>query len=181
MCDALSPMSKRRVPAGKLTSRLTGLDVLGFGASWEPATSDAVVAEGVIRYLEDRRVLYASADVEVPEHCIASVLDIRRELTDVLGNGGISPVLSDSLRAMRAACRVFLGRLRLNPNLHQFEIMHSYRDDRHRPIGLHDWVLNQAIGELRGVFGVHIALLASRYGVDVEEDLATILPPESDQ
>lgn len=173
-------MGKRRAGLSKTTSRLTGLDVFGFGASWEPATSDAAVAESVVRYLEDRRVLYASADVEVAEHCIASVLEIRRELTEVLSQGGVGPVLGGSLRAMRASCRAFLERLRLDPNLDQFEIVRRYHDDPYRPIGLHDWVLNQAIGELRGVFGVHIALMAARYGIEVEEDLASILPPASD-
>lgn len=173
-------MGKRRARLGKLSSRLTGLDLLGFGASWEPATSDAAVAESLLRYLEDRRVLYASADVEIAEHCIESVLDIRRELTNVLARGGIDPVLAGSLQAMRASCRAFLQRLRLDPKLDGFEIVHLYRDDPHRPIGLHDWVLNQAIGELRGVIGVHVALMASRYGIDVEDDLATILPPDLD-
>jgi len=49
--------------------------------------------------------------------------------------------------------------------------------DRHQSIpGLHDWSLNQALGELRGVFGVHVAQIAAKYGVDVEEGLASILP-----
>ena len=171
-------MGKRRARVGRMSSRLTGLDVLGFGASWDPATSDAAVAESLVRYLEDRRVLYAFADVEVAEHCISSVLDIRRELTDILAQGGIDSVLVDSLRAMRASCRAFLERLRLDPTMDQFQIVHAYRDHLAGSTGLHDWILNQAIGELRGVFGVHLALLASRYGIEVEEELATILPPE---
>ncbi|MGH8777007.1 MAG: DUF6650 family protein [Jiangellaceae bacterium] len=118
-----------------MTSRLTGLDVLGFGASWEPATADAAVAESLVRYLEDRRVLYARADVEVAEHCIESVLDIRRELTDVLARGGIDPVLTGSIRAMRASCRVFLERLRLDPNLDQFEMGAAPREGRHAAFG----------------------------------------------
>lgn len=173
-------MGRRRARIGRTSSRLTGLDFLGFGASWEPAVSDAAVAESVIRFLEDRRVLYASADVEVAEHCIASVIEIRRRLTDVLASGGISEPLAGSVRAMRASCRAFLERIRLDPQLDDFELVHRYERDRYTTTGLHDWVLNQAIGELRGVFGVHIALIASRYGVDVEDDLASILPPDAD-
>jgi hypothetical protein len=94
---------------------------------------------------------------------------------------GVDRVLADSLRAMRASCRAFLERLQLDPKLDEFEIIHRYHADPYRPIGLHDWVLNQAIGELRGVFGIHLALMASRYGIDVEEDLATILPPDPDE
>jgi hypothetical protein len=50
-----------------------------------------------------------------------------------------------------------------------------------------DWVgpvdlqLNQAIGELRGVVGVHVAQLAVRYGLDVEDELAQILPTADDE
>ena len=110
------------------------------------------------------------------------MVDIRRFLTDVLARGGINSSLADSLRAMRTSCRTFLARLRIDPAVNEFEIVQVYRNDRFRGsgTGLHDWVLNQAIGELRGVFGVHIALIADRYGIGIEADLATILPAESD-
>jgi hypothetical protein len=38
------------------------------------------------------------------------------------------------------------------------------------------WIFNGAIGELRGVFGIHIAAVAASHGLDVEGDLASILP-----
>jgi len=34
----------------------------------------------------------------------------------------------------------------------------------------------EALGEMRGVFGVQIGMLALKYGLDVEGDLASILP-----
>jgi hypothetical protein len=39
-----------------------------------------------------------------------------------------------------------------------------------------DTVFNGALGELCGVFGVHLAQLAAQYGLDIEDDLASILP-----
>ncbi len=42
--------------------------------------------------------------------------------------------------------------------------------------GSHEWVFNKALGELRGTFGIHVAMLSSKFGIDVEDDLATILP-----
>jgi len=39
---------------------------------------------------------------------------------------------------------------------------------------------NSALGELRGVFGVHLAQIAAKYGLDIEDDLASILPMEAD-
>jgi hypothetical protein len=41
-------------------------------------------------------------------------------------------------------------------------------------------VFNGALGEMRGVFGIHIAKLAAQYGLDVEDDLASILPGPSE-
>ena len=38
------------------------------------------------------------------------------------------------------------------------------------------WEFNGAVGELRGVFGVHIARIAVAHGLDIEDDLATIIP-----
>ena len=40
------------------------------------------------------------------------------------------------------------------------------------------WTFNGALGEMRGVFGVHLARLAAAYGVNVENDLAAIIPGE---
>jgi hypothetical protein len=41
---------------------------------------------------------------------------------------------------------------------------------------MNDVECNQALGELRGVFGIHVGLLATKYGIDVEDGLASILP-----
>ena len=38
------------------------------------------------------------------------------------------------------------------------------------------WIFATAVGELRGVMGVHIAHLAARYTLDVSDEFATILP-----
>lgn len=38
------------------------------------------------------------------------------------------------------------------------------------------WEFIGALGELRGVVGVHVARIATQYGVDVEDDLGRILP-----
>lgn len=40
--------------------------------------------------------------------------------------------------------------------------------------------MESTIGELRGVFGVHLAQLAAAFGLDIEDDLASILPVSDD-
>jgi hypothetical protein len=127
------------------------------------------VARAVISCLEDRRVLYDPHDVELPHDALQSVFEIHSFLTETLAKGGIAKELADVLRAMEGACRKFAG-------------AHGADDER----GLylrhslnHDWergTFYRALGELRGVFGIHIATLAVRYDLDVPDELATILP-----
>lgn len=42
------------------------------------------------------------------------------------------------------------------------------------------WEFNGALGELRGVIGLHLARIAAQYGLDIEDDLARILPGADD-
>ena len=41
-----------------------------------------------------------------------------------------------------------------------------------------DFEVFAALGELRAVFGIHIGQLAVKYGIDIEDELASILPIE---
>lgn len=40
------------------------------------------------------------------------------------------------------------------------------------------WVFHSALGELRGVFGIHVAAIAAMHGLSVEDGLASILPAQ---
>ena len=72
--------------------------------SWQPTDLEVSAARRVIAYLEDRRVLYAPDELEVPPHCVQSVLEIRHFLTGELGKLDKASEFAASLRAMRAAC-----------------------------------------------------------------------------
>ena len=72
-------------------------------------TPDVTIARRVLTFLEDRQVLYAAYEVEVPERSIASVMRVRDFLTGLLGDHAMGHDLTDSLRAMRAACRKFMN------------------------------------------------------------------------
>lgn len=157
----------------EITSRLTGVSCPIFGLQWNPPEADVAVARRVISYLDDRRVLYNPTELEVPEHCIQSVLDIRRFLSEELGHGSLSSDFVASLRAMRAACRKLLDTV-------------QHDDDRVIAFGFSrghyaSWVFLPALGELRGVFGVHLARIAALHGLDVEEPLSSILPAGPEQ
>ncbi|MBV9120703.1 MAG: hypothetical protein JOZ39_08330 [Chloroflexi bacterium] len=153
------------IPFRRLASHLTGFSTPVFGVSWEPPTADVDLAKQVLARLEDRRVLYAPETVEIPSHCVDSVLEIRHILTDALTSTGSSSALADSVRAMRAACRKFLDEtqaLRLDSPVFSG--------------GYSEWIFLGALGEMRGVIGIHIAQICARYGIDVEPQLAAMLP-----
>ncbi len=44
--------------------------------------------------------------------------------------------------------------------------------------GTPGWIFNSALGELRGVNGLHLAQLAAKHCLDVGEGLDTILPAD---
>jgi hypothetical protein len=72
---------------------------------------------------------------------------------------------------MRAACRDFLT---LNS-------AKGYEQDRGmmRETGYQQEEFFIGLGKLRSIFGQQLAVLGYLYGVDIEENLATILPPEA--
>lgn len=153
-----------------IASRLTGISSPVFGVSWNPPEAERTVAKRLITFLEDRRVLYSPSELEMPDHCVQSVLEIRKSLTTEIGKLDEKSDLTASLRAMRAACRKFLDTVQGDEG----RIVRFGAQFGHYA----SWTFNSALGEMRGVFGIHIAKLATAYGVDVEDDLAAVIPGE---
>jgi len=146
----------------EIADRITGFSTPVFGVSWNPPVLEVDVAKRLITYLEDRRALYNPYELEMHQHVVQSIIQIRERLTRDLEELDRSSGLSVSIAAMRAASRKFLDSI----------------GDRGRDqffLGP-DMVFFSAVGELRGVFGIHIARICVQYGIDVESDLAAILP-----
>jgi hypothetical protein len=157
----------------ELLSRLSGISTPVFGVSWTPTETEVRASRRILTFLEERRVLYNPTDLEHPAHCIDSVLSIREFLTDELGKTDQDSKLADNLQAMRAACRKFIDSLDGSGQANDyigvpFRTPHAYRD----------WVFYTAIGDLRSIIGLHVALIAVRNGLRVDKDLASIVPGE---
>ena len=156
----------------EISRRVTGFSTPVFGVSWEPGEAEVTAARRVITFLEDRRVLFEPTELEQPEHCVMSVIEIRRFLTEQLGSLGDDEDLAPHLVAMRAACRRFVT------------VAQGLEDRGARLMpwmdGTPAWMFNSALGELRGVVGVHVAQIATKFGLDVEDDLAQTLPETAD-
>ncbi len=152
----------------EIINRITGFSIPIFGLSWQPIESEIQIARRVITFLEDRRVLFRPTELEIPHHCVHSIMEIRSYFTNVLSNCSTDSEIARSTRAMRASCRKFLDKVNAD------ERLVSHGSDRSH---FASWVFNSALGELRGLVGLHVAKIAATYGLDVEDDLASILPP----
>ena len=86
--------------------------------------------------------------------------------------GDNSPA-KDAFRIMRAACRDFLTLTSAKAYEQNRGMMRG--DPRHR--NTEQFFIE--LGKLRSVFGQQLAVLGYLYGVDIEESLAVILPPEA--
>jgi hypothetical protein len=130
------------------------------------------VVRDVITSLEDKRALYVGAVYEQPDHVVRSVQEIRQELTAGLKRVGDGSPARGAFRAMRAACREFLTHPVVESGGHAPWHHHGSFQQEEFLIGL---------GKLRSVFGQQIALLGYLYGIDIEEQLASTLPPSPDK
>lgn len=125
---------------------------------------DRVVARHVLTDLENRRVLYHPWSMEAEDQCVGSVLEMRRMLTERIGELDQDSPLAPLLRQIRAACRRFL------------DDADGPGTRPHFPVPL-DGDFWSALGELRAITGLCVATIASRYDLDVEPELAVYLPP----
>lgn len=151
----------------ELASRLTGISCPVFGISWDPPEAQRTIAKRIIIFLEARRVLYADYDVEALCQCIESVTKIKEYLTSELPAVTEGTELNSYIRAMRKASNEFLSCFPDNKSDKCRYCNHGTKEY---------WQFVTAIGELRGIFGVMIGQISKAYGLDVEDDLAQIIP-----
>jgi len=156
----------------EIANRLTGISSPLLGVSWQPTELEVSGARRVVAFLEDRRVLYAPDELEVPSHCVHSVMEIRRVLTTEIGKLDGGSEFAANLRAMRTACRKFLERVGMDGReATLYANQHGHWAS---------WTFYSALGELRGAFGIHLARVATQFKLDVEDNLASILPAKDD-
>ena len=159
-------MGKKVVRFKTIVSRLTGLSIPIFGVSWEPPKSEIRIAQEILNFLEDRRVLYNPYELELPDQCVRSVLQIREFLVRTIGDLPRREGLPEHVRAMLAACRRFLDNHAREQLPHPFQAPLAFA------------AFAQGLGELRSEIGLRLGIIAVMNGLDVGPELATILPPE---
>ena len=159
----------------EILARLNGFSTPVFGVSWNPPVPEITVAKRVVVFLENRRVLYNVYELEVPDHCVRSVIEIRHFLTEILGQLTDQQKLAVNLRAMRAACIKFLDVVQENRN--RLIIRDSFDN------GPRSWTFFSGLGDLRTTIGLHLGILVVMYGLErpIDGELASILPLPEDK
>lgn len=148
--------------------RLTGATLGTVGAQWDRKDDDREIARRVLNMLGDRRVLWKDFTLEVEEHCVASAIEIRRELGRHLDNPEITDALAARLRLLQSLFRSFIDEI--GP--------YGADPPHHRWRGVGTDPLSMALGRLRGLVGLQIGVLASEFDLEVGDDLALIAPDE---
>jgi hypothetical protein len=146
-----------------LVARLTGIGTPIGGIDWQPAPEERERARQVLAYLAEQQALWDPYDVAISAFVTQSIVDLRGQLRSDLDGLAHNSVLREGLQAMHAACRKFL------------EENQSPRSGYGPP---YEGQLHSTLGELRALFGIHIARIACAYDLEVDTHLEGILPPE---
>jgi len=162
----IDSLLRKNMKFSELLHHITGISCPVFGISWQPAASERTIAKNIIIFLESRRVLYSAHAFEVISHAIQSVVDIKNFLTSVLQQIPDDTELNHYVRGMRIACNKFLNQCHGD----------RYEGVLLQNLTLENLIFISALGELRGTFGVMIGQIAKAYGIDVEDELAQIIP-----
>lgn len=152
----------------KALKKITGFSLPnwlgGGGLQWDPSADEHEVATQTIRFMQDRRVLYNAYELESPDHCVKSVIEIRAFLTQQINTLDSGSKLIELLETMRSSCRKFLDEYGDPQNLRR------YRGS------FQDMLLASALGELRGMMAVYLSALAALFDSELPEPLSSMLP-----
>jgi hypothetical protein len=146
--------------------RITGISTPFGGLQWsDPGPSERETVRGFVLFLEDRRVLYNPMNLEVRSQVDRSIHEIRRQCTETLRQLGETAFAAVPIRAIREACRRFHD----DDNI-EFRFFDRWGD---HGVGAGFFM---ALGGFRATVGQQVALLAAHYDIDIEGDLASVLP-----
>jgi hypothetical protein len=153
-----------------IARRVTGFSTPIFGVSWNPPVAERDAVRGLLTFLEDRRVLFNPTQLEVEWQVTDSIQQVREQCSKaIVALPDSSPAILP-IRGIRAACRRFLD----EPRSHFPHVGFIRHRDRE---GDHPGFFT-ALGEFRATVGAHVSTLAISYRIELEPELASILPPE---
>jgi hypothetical protein len=157
-----------RLKISDLARRISGLTTPILSKNWKRSAADRNTVRAFLVFLEDRRVLFNPFPLEIEYQVRQSILQIREQCTRAIGGLPDDSSAIPPLRGIRAACHRFLD----EPNTHGSRF---HQRDFYGPEGPEFFT---ALGEFRATVGAHVASLAVLYKIDLEPQLASIVPAE---
>ena len=162
-----STSCKIKMKAKDILKHVTGISTPIAGIQWNPPTYDSDVVRDLILFLEDRRVLFEKDEEREGAHfCRQSVEEIRKEVTQALQKVSGPSEIGMTLRSLRTQCRKFCDAIG-DPGFDN------------QPLPVQRSVLKGELEKLRKVAGKLVGALSVSYDLDVEDDLAAIIPLKS--
>jgi hypothetical protein len=149
----------------ELVARLTGIQTPIGGVDWQPPLEEQNQAREILTYLAEQQVLCDRYEAAIGSLIVQYIIDLRGRLRSEIEELPTNTVLREGLHVMHAACRRFLEENR------------SPRSGYGPP---YEAQLHSTLGELRALFGIHIARIACAYDLEVASQVVGILPPEPD-
>jgi hypothetical protein len=164
-------VKRPRISLPDLARRITGFSTPIFGVSWNPPPAERDTVRSFLTFLEDRRVLFHPYTLEVESDAARSVQAIRQSCTGALAALDDQSQAIGAIRAIRAACRRFSDEPRADFRNLCGSLRHF--DDR---AGFFT-----ALGDWRAAVGAQLAILAVLYQIELEAELASIIPAEDQE
>ena len=150
-----------------MSYRPIGPGVSGVSRDWEQIPGDAEVAREVVEFFKDQRMLFGKASLWDELECVAVAIKSRTFLTEELAKARVGSSLAHRMRAMRAALRTFMDAA--GPDARNFRGLSGRGTD----------LYGRAHETLRALLGLHLRIVVDQYAIEIEPDLAEILPSDA--
>ena len=92
-------------------SRVNGVSTPIGGFSFQPRESERELAQKLMKFLNNKRILYDLMEYEVLDHVVLSVQDVRKRLGEYLEEVDSESAIGKNMNSMQAACRTFLTKM----------------------------------------------------------------------
>ena len=173
-----------KVSFDDLKQTISGFSTPLFGVSYNPSEGEREIAKELISFLEKQKALYDPfiknilTYGEVPVYMVKYLLPASDQLSVFINKANDMEFLNTSITSMLVAFRKFFTTCQSIGVGFNFSLGKGILDQKNstcdRAASCYTFFV--AIGELRGVFGEHIAKLLLAYGLDIDEKLAELLP-----
>jgi hypothetical protein len=169
------PIRAAKHLTGETARRITGISTPWFGVQWsDPGPSDRERIRRFFIELEDKRVLYNPQWLEVRSQVDTSVDNIRAICTEALKTFSDRDFATLPISNIRAACRRYLDETALEFPCVGFNPL----DERRGGMSAGAFV---ALGAFRASVGQEVARLSAFYDLDVQGELATVVPATDEE